>query len=94
MARAKNKGLTLPCPSCGSLEATFRLDLNTLMLTCEECEDSMDAVVARNQIAAHLRRWDAVVELVDHASATFASALHDELKAGFTAIAGAEPDVA
>ena len=80
MSRAKDKtpGMTLLCPCCGSLEATITLDLNTLGLTCEECEDSFSAEVARDQIADALARWNKVVELVAHIGQESDRHLYDE----------------
>jgi hypothetical protein len=63
---------------CGELEATFNLDLANLQVTCESCSDCCSAEHARNVVAAHLARWQAVVELVEHASTTFAQVVRDE----------------
>jgi hypothetical protein len=70
--------MTLACPMCGELEATFNLDLANLQVTCESCSDTCTAEHARDVIAAHLARWQAVVELVETASKAFAQVVNDE----------------
>ena len=78
MAKVMRSGITLNCPMCGELEATFTLDLANLMVKCESCEDACGAEYARDAVAAQLARWQSVVELVDHATETFGAVLSEE----------------
>jgi transcription elongation factor Elf1 len=78
MANVKREGMTMTCPMCGELDASFDLDLANLMVKCQSCEDSCTAEVARDAIAAQLARWQAVVELVAHAAETFGAVLGEE----------------
>jgi hypothetical protein len=56
------------------------------MVVCESCGDSCSAQHARDVVATHLARWQAVVELVAVASESFSHAKRDELKAGVASI--------
>ncbi len=88
MARRTNqtKGLTLPCPSCGELEATITLDLHNFTCTCDACGDSFTADVARDAMLRQLRRWEAVCELVGHAADLFGQVKAAEMADGVKAI--------
>jgi hypothetical protein len=86
MASAKFKpGITLPCPMCGELAATFALDLEDLMVKCECCDDVVKPEVALGMIQEHVRKWQAVVELASHAEAMFGRLKNDEKPAGIVA---------
>jgi hypothetical protein len=60
-------GMTLPCPVCGELEATIKIDMTDLLCSCESCDDTFSADVARELVLKQLRRWEAVCELVAQA---------------------------
>jgi len=89
MAKPKAEGITLNCPMCGELAATFNLDLANLMLRCEICEDSCGAEFARDAVAAQLARWQTVFELVAHAAERFGAVLVEEADAKKSKLTGA-----
>ena len=56
------RGILLPCPRCGELEATISLNLaDGDTLTCSEC----DTEFGREDIRALVTRWAPVLSWLD-----------------------------
>jgi transcription elongation factor Elf1 len=71
------EGVKLLCPVCGETAATINLDLSSMMLTCESCDDSFAVNVACKLVSEHLGRWEAVREWIETASEFLAPVQRD-----------------
>lgn len=70
MATQQTKGFALPCPKCHEETATLALDLTDLeTVRCLDCDETFTLSEARDEAAAALARWEALIRWTEAAPA-------------------------